>query len=252
MSHAHTTQRNAAWRKQRHVLECRDGELVALLSLTTGRYHTLNPLGAFVWERLEAPIELAHLVHQVASAFDAGSADVADDIASLLCELRAHGLVTDADDDETADGGREPSSLLAGRSRALSTSTAAIAWALTRIRVRLRSGGVARAARFAYRGRLGAAAPSDAEAVRLVVERVNRAATLVPFRAECLERSLTIVHVLRSAGIDAKLRLAIRHYPFEAHAWAEHNGVALNECDAVCALFTPFPALELEMLPCGR
>jgi uncharacterized membrane protein len=242
------------WRKSQHVLECRDGDLLTLLSLHTGRYHTLNALGAFIWERLDTPADVHQLGRLVHGEFEIGATEAMDDVAALLHELRALSLLRTAADGARAGSGGDATAPLtpaAGR-HAAAPSTASIAFALSRVRLLLRLGGVVRAARFAYATPATVATSNTAALVDGVVERVNRIATLAPFRAECLERSLTVVRALRAAGIEAKLRLAIRHYPFEAHAWAEHAGVALNECGAVCALYAPFPALELEMLQCGR
>jgi histidinol-phosphate/aromatic aminotransferase/cobyric acid decarboxylase-like protein len=62
----------------------------------------------------------------------------------------------------------------------------------------------------------------------------------------------TYAPVLRRLGADASVRLAIRHFPFEAHAWTELNGAPVNEAPSVCALYEPFPALDLETLACSR
>ena len=234
------------------MLECRDGELLTLLSLHTGRYHTLNALGAFIWERLDTPVDVPHLGSLVHGEFDIGASEALADVADLLHELKSQSLVRHAEAAEAASVGASAAVRPAAATHAAAPSTASIALALARVRLLLRLGGVVRAARFAYATPAQDAVTNSAALVDGVVDRVNRIATLAPFRAECLERSLTVVRALRTAGMEAKLRLAIRHYPFEAHAWAEYAGEALNECGTVCALYTPFPALELEMLQCGR
>jgi len=47
----------------------------------------------------------------------------------------------------------------------------------------------------------------------------------------CLAKSLTLWWLLRREGIASDLRIGIRkeNEKFEAHAWVEHDGAALNE-----------------------
>jgi len=47
----------------------------------------------------------------------------------------------------------------------------------------------------------------------------------------CLEESLTLWFLLRKQGIPACLRIGVRteNGKFEAHAWVEHDGEALNQ-----------------------
>jgi len=49
----------------------------------------------------------------------------------------------------------------------------------------------------------------------------------------CLEESLALWYLLRKQGISAQLRIGVRKSEgkFEAHAWVEHEGVALQQSD---------------------
>jgi len=51
----------------------------------------------------------------------------------------------------------------------------------------------------------------------------------------CLEESLTLWYLLRGQGIPACLRIGVRkeNEKFEAHAWVEHGGEALNQDEAM-------------------
>jgi hypothetical protein len=69
-------------------------------------------------------------------------------------------------------------------------------------------------------------------------ERVALAAHLVTsadrhglVHPSCLANSLTLWWLLESQGIESQLRIGIRkeNEKFEAHAWVERDGVALNE-----------------------
>ncbi len=69
----------------------------------------------------------------------------------------------------------------------------------------------------------------------------------------CLAKSLTLWWLLGRQGISSHLRIGIRkeNERFEAHAWVEHKGVALNEPDehhrhyaSFDAAFSALPAEE--------
>ena len=57
---------------------------------------------------------------------------------------------------------------------------------------------------------------------------VERTLGAVPFDARCLIRSLVLVRILARRGIASSLVLGVSTTPaFEAHAWVEHEGVAV-------------------------
>jgi hypothetical protein len=70
----------------------------------------------------------------------------------------------------------------------------------------------------------------DSECVRLAVRMVNAAARY-GLGSTCLEKSLTLWWLLRREGIVSSVRIGARKASgkFEAHAWVERDGVALNE-----------------------
>jgi len=72
---------------------------------------------------------------------------------------------------------------------------------------------------------------SESECCRLTALMVNAAARNVWHRATCLEKSLAIWSLLGRRGVASQLRIGARHISgkFEAHAWVEHAGVAINE-----------------------
>jgi hypothetical protein len=71
---------------------------------------------------------------------------------------------------------------------------------------------------------------------------VRLAAFYGPYRANCLEQSLVIWWILRRQGLGCELRIGVRKQGshFEAHAWVECQGVALNEENDVYQRFAPF------------
>lgn len=66
----------------------------------------------------------------------------------------------------------------------------------------------------------------------------------------CLAKSMTLWWLLGRQGIDSHLRVGIRkaNERFEAHAWVERDGVALNEPDAHHHHYAAFDA-TLSALP---
>jgi Transglutaminase-like superfamily len=65
----------------------------------------------------------------------------------------------------------------------------------------------------------------------LIAHMVNVADWRGLVQASCLAKSLTLWWLLGRQGITSDLRIGIRkdNEKFEAHAWVERNGVALNE-----------------------
>ena len=98
----------------------------------------------------------------------------------------------------------------------------------------------------------GSAEPSatgaSPEAV-LGISRMVRAAARYGFvRASCLEESLTLWHLLRKQGHEAKLRIGVRKkaQKFEAHAWVEHDGTALNQAEQMHRHYAAFESEFVE------
>jgi hypothetical protein len=81
----------------------------------------------------------------------------------------------------------------------------------------------------------------NARAVRCLEES---AARHLFFRPTCLERSLVLRWLLRCRGIESELRLGARKADrrFEAHAWVEVCGAALNDESHQHQDFTVFGA----------
>lgn len=92
----------------------------------------------------------------------------------------------------------------------------------------------------------GHPAQSTSASSKVIVEktcRMVRAAVHYAMpRARCLEESLTLWYLLRVQGISASVRIGVpkQTEPFEAHAWVEHEGVALNQFEEVRDHYVPF------------
>lgn len=68
----------------------------------------------------------------------------------------------------------------------------------------------------------------------------------------CLEESLTLWWLLARQGIASDLRIGVRKSAekFEAHAWVEYQGAALNEAQALHEHYAAFDA-ALASMPSG-
>lgn len=94
----------------------------------------------------------------------------------------------------------------------------------------------------------------DGQRVQLAVRMVNAAARYGWRQASCLEKSLALWWLLRREGIASRVRIGARKLSgrFEAHAWVERDGVALNEpveCHRHYATFdAAFPLQSSETL----
>lgn len=72
---------------------------------------------------------------------------------------------------------------------------------------------------------------ANAEPVEMAVRMVNAAARYGWGRPSCLEKSLALWLLLRQQGTVSSVRIGARKDggKFQAHAWVERDGVALNE-----------------------
>jgi hypothetical protein len=73
--------------------------------------------------------------------------------------------------------------------------------------------------------------PSARHYVDLACRMVKSAGHHGQMHPSCLEESLAVWYLLRVGGLQPKVRIGVRKSDekFEAHAWAELDGVPLNE-----------------------
>jgi hypothetical protein len=84
--------------------------------------------------------------------------------------------------------------------------------------------------------------PGEREEVRAACRMVISALHYSLLQYTCLEESLTLWYLLREQGIAARLRVGVRkeNQKFEAHAWVEHRGEALNQDEAMHRHYAAF------------
>ena len=66
-------------------------------------------------------------------------------------------------------------------------------------------------------------------AVDRVCSAVNYACIWYPKQVFCLQRSVVTTYLLKKHGVDAQMVLGAQKLPFQAHAWVEVGGRAVNE-----------------------
>jgi len=91
---------------------------------------------------------------------------------------------------------------------------------------------------------------ASAEALKKTCRMVRAGAHYGWGNFTCLEQSLVLWYLLEKQGIPARLRIGVRKSPekFEAHAWVEHDGVALNQNEEVHQHYAAFES-EFSVLP---
>jgi hypothetical protein len=84
----------------------------------------------------------------------------------------------------------------------------------------------------------------DVARARRLARMVNAAARRGPFRAYCLNRSLTLWWLLRRRGIASDVRIGVRKGAngFEAHAWVAIGDTVVNDTPRFVGTFTPLAA----------
>jgi len=80
------------------------------------------------------------------------------------------------------------------------------------------------------------------EKIRKTCRMVKAAVRYGLVRPSCLAESLALWHLLQSQGISARLRIGVRKLPekFEAHAWVEYEGAALDQTEALHRHYVAF------------
>ena len=93
----------------------------------------------------------------------------------------------------------------------------------------------------------------DAEQLRKTSRMVRAAVHHSLLHFTCLEESLGLWYLLRRQGIAPQLRIGVRkeNGKFEAHAWVEHGGEALNQPEAAHLHYAAFEK-EFSEPPAGQ
>jgi hypothetical protein len=92
---------------------------------------------------------------------------------------------------------------------------------------------------------------STSSSADLTVRMVRAAVRNSPGHPTCLDESLALWWLLGRQGVRSDLRIGVRKdgEKFEAHAWVERDGVALNEPEAEHQHFAAFDAALASLPP---
>lgn len=66
---------------------------MAILNLQTKTYFGLDGVGAFIWQKLDAPTDLKSLIQSIVDKFDVDQAQCRTDVIKFLEKLAASGLL---------------------------------------------------------------------------------------------------------------------------------------------------------------
>src|SRR6266571_413831 len=108
--------------------------------------------------------------------------------------------------------------------------------------------------RFLSKANPGPAAALLSKAAAVTAHMVNAADRHGLVHPSCLAKSLTLWWLLARQGISSHLRIGIRKEgeKFEAHAWVESDGIALNEPEEHHHHYAAFDAAFSKLPPEGR
>lgn len=227
----------SGWRASRHALLCRHGDTATLLSTRSWAYFGLNATACTAWTALVAGQSGSEVARSLAATCGVPLETVRADVDRLVSTLARLQFL--ARDDEPAREHRRWTPprrrVTAWRPPTRAACTEALLWA----GVRLRTSTLDPESWLAASPDDDAPALSAADADRATWE-LRRAAAWLPAKTYCLLQSVALVRVLRRRGVDARLRLGARPYPFVAHAWVESGRLAVNETDEQLAMYAPF------------
>ena len=69
------------------------GEDVVVLSMQRGAYFNLNPVGAFIWKKIQTPVSTQALRDAVLEEFEVPARECERDLLEILTELKDNGLL---------------------------------------------------------------------------------------------------------------------------------------------------------------
>jgi hypothetical protein len=83
------------------------------------------------------------------------------------------------------------------------------------------------------------AGPSEIESMKAIARGVKSAALYYRPGARCLPQAVAAARLLRRRGYPVTLVVAVRRFPFAAHAWVECNGEVLTDRQDIKREFVP-------------
>jgi hypothetical protein len=208
-----------------HVLVRFLDKEAVLLNIETERYFGLDQTGARMWQLATTATNIDAAYQALLSEYDVDGETLREHLSELLEKLADNGLLT-----------------VTRRFRALEPNArglflrAAVLLPFISLSLRLRG---FRATQLSLQKRLAKAltgisdqsSRAQAASIALTARMVRSAAHRSWGSPACLEQSLALWWLLGRQGIASSVRIGTRksEAKFEAHAWVECDGVAINE-----------------------
>jgi hypothetical protein len=264
--------RQPYWAPAPATLWCCQDDVTFLLSLETGRYHTLDDVAGAAWRGMCEGEALDAIAQRIAAGYgdSVDARDVLADLCELLPDLSRRGLIVPLASPPAPPPGSPPASAAqvtgSGREHhrhpgALSPTSSSIDSAppalpsvsaclmrLAIVHVLMKCFGLRKLLRHVARKTSGPLRAPTPSFVAALAQRVGTAKVWYPFGSACLEHSVCLLWMMRRAGCEVDLRIGVQPFPFSAHAWVECGGEPINESPERVALFKPFPAITLDLL----
>lgn len=255
--------RQPYWAPASSTLWCSHGDVTFLLSLETGRYHTLDDeVAVAAWYQMCEGEALDAIARRIAADYgDAVDArEVLADLCALLSDLSrrglivplaspaastAHAIASGREDRRQAGSSTSPSLACDAATPALPSVSACLV-RLAIVHVLMKAIGLRKLLRHVARRTPGPLRAPASSFARALAGRVGTAMVWYPFGTACLEHSVCLLWMMRRAGCAVDLRIGVQPFPFSAHAWVECGGEPLNESPERVALFQPFPVITLD------
>lgn len=232
-----------------HVRAAGSDDGIALLDLRSGKYLSLDPVGARIWQQLAEGRSKAEITEHLRSLFDAPAEQIRNDVSAMLRRFTDVGLLEPMPsrpdpwhEITPSKPGKHPAAFPTVRYQAESGPSGSrihrwLGDALWLVRGLLALGYIDLLTRLrAFPGvhrALERARANDPQPLSplawQITAAVNRAAALYYQRRWCLQRSAACAYLLRRHGFGAELVLGVQVLPFIAHAWVEMDGKVIND-----------------------
>jgi hypothetical protein len=194
-----------------------------LLHIERDRVYSLDRIGTEIWRLFTAGLTTDAIAASISSAHGAPLPLVRGDVLSFLDRLEKQGLIVRPESHEEVP--------------VAPVLVARCVWRLMRVDLELRWRGFSRIYETVARHRTQTTVTYPSEIVTAVCRAIDRACTLYPRQALCLQRSAAATCVLRDHGVAAALVIGARKHPFRAHAWVEVDGAVVNDKRGVKAYY---------------
>lgn len=208
------------------------GESGVLMHVRDDRIYSLDRIGTEIWRLFAAGQTPDEIALSISHAHGAPLSRVQGDVLQFLNRLEQNGLVIRGEPDAHHVSTQVPDSQKAPARLVVCPSQAALVarsiWQLLRVDLTLRLRGFNHVYQSVARHRRRPVTCEEG-IVSAVCRAVDRACTVYPRQALCLQRSAAATCLLRDHGVPATLVVGTRKHPFRAHAWVEVDGAVVND-----------------------